>query len=433
VTPFIKATRGIIADRFFSEKKSIQRCLQQAWVGTDIPDIVGTLQQIALNLAFTTKAFQPIATVISGATPSAKRYRTSCFMVGGSLALLSLARELGCKKAAGILFGPAFPLLLHAENAARALSLDPLSRPVEYRFASLFLADLNQSVISHTSKKYGLGWTPTVYESTDMTRAWLEGSSAPLNNYLAHSSALMDPEVCKSFEILYHRSGVRNFRRLELEGAEDPAWLRNALTEQSLQEYPSEDVILCAIGSGDHNDAYASRGWDFEHVRQQGQDDGWEMDFVEVRDAQELAFHVLRHGDRGSRIRVLHYFGHGSRDSGEFGKLDQQGRSQLSLRKLFSGEDEQELLQAIRKYVDTVVLHTCSSAQTPPDRARRIANFAEGIYAGTKKEVTVVGLTGNDAFHALEHKRNRHNEILFLGKPVWYSSKVLRAKRPQTT
>lgn len=429
--PLIKAARETITEQFFSEKKVLQALLKRTWVDGDVPVTTYALQQLALNIAFRSRDHRPFVSLISGATPHAKRYQVSVLSVSGSFALLSLARELGCSKAARVLHGPALPLLLDAENRDRTCSLDPLSRPVEYRFASLFLADLNRVMISHTSEQCGLNWTPTELESIDITRAWLEGSSSPLNNYIAHGSDLTRAATCRSFKALYQGNGVRNFRRLDLYGAEDPSFLRDTLAEQSLQGCPSGDLILCAIGSGDHNDAYSSRGWEFEHVRQQGEIEGWNLDFVEVRDAQELAIHVLRHGQRGSRIRVLHYFGHGSPDSGEFGQLERDGRSQLSLRQLFSGRDEQELLTAIQQYVDTVVLHTCSAAQTPPNRTRKVANLAEGIYTGTQKQVTVIGLTGNDAFHSLEHTRNRNDEVLFLGKPVWYDAKVLRAKRLQ--
>jgi hypothetical protein len=200
--PFIKAARGTINEQFLSEKKVLESFLKRAWVDGDTPLTAYPLQQLVLNLAFRSRDYGPFASFISGATPHEQRYQPSTITASGSFALLSLARELGCSKAARILHGPALSLLLDAENRDRACSLEPLSRPVEYRFASLFLADLNRTMITHTSEKCGLTWTPSERESIDITNAWLEGSSSPLNNYIAHASALTDPATCRSFKAL---------------------------------------------------------------------------------------------------------------------------------------------------------------------------------------------------------------------------------------
>jgi hypothetical protein len=82
-------------------------------------------------------------------------------------------------------------------------------------------------------------------------------------------------------------------------GAEDPSRRSN-------------DLILFAVGSGYHNDAYASREWEAENMGQHVEIEGRELNFVEVQDAQELAFNQLRHGERWTRIRVLLYCGRGS-------------------------------------------------------------------------------------------------------------------------
>jgi hypothetical protein len=99
------------------------------------------------------------------------------------------------------------------------------------------------------------------------------------------------------------------------------------------------------------------------------------------------------------------------------------------LRELFSQPEQQELLATIEANVDTVTLHTCGSAQTPIARTRKITNLAEGMYIGTKRQVTIIGLTGQDAFSTLEHKRDRTNRIVFTGKPAWYRAKVLSSRR----
>ena len=426
------AALSVVSGAFLRAAPRLQPIFNRAWRGGTCENLVHPLQQIALNLAWNGSDTKSIAALVSSAVPSRQRYGVADQCISGSFALLSLAREYDCKKVASILYGEALQMLYDAELRSRAYSLEPLSRPVEYRLGSLFLSDLNRAMISVDSSKYGHAWTPTELEAIDITRSWLEGGSHPIVNFINHGALLIDKGALSSFEKLYQLNGVRNFLRLRLKGADNPWSLAQTIALQSSSPKGGEDIILCAVGSGDHNNAFISRAWEFEAIREQGESEGWRLDFVEVRSADELAFHILRHGERGSRIRVLHYFGHGSPISGEFGQLEKIHRSQLVLRELFSQPKQQELLATIEANVDTVTLHTCGSAQTPIARTRKITNLAEGMYIGTKRQVTIIGLTSQDAFSTLEHKRDRTNRIVFTGKPAWYRAKVLSARPGQT-
>lgn len=428
----LTAARSVVYEALLRAAPHLQTIFNRAWRGLPCETTVYPLQQISLNLAWESIDSKPIAALVSTAVPSRHRYTVADEIISGSFGLLSLAREHNCKKAASILHGAALQMLYDAELRGRVFSLEPLARPVEYRLASLFLSDLNRAMISVDSPKCGHAWTPTELEAIDITRSWLEGGSHPILNFINHGALLNELEPRSSFQQLYQHNGVRNFLRLRLKGADNPWSLAQTIALQSSAPHVGEDIILCAVGSGDHNNAFSVRAWDFEAIRKQGEDEGWRLDFVEVRTASELAFHILRHGERGSRIRVLHYFGHGSPTTGEFGQLDKTNRSQLALRELFSQPEQKELLASIQHNVDTVTLHSCSSAHTPSARTRKLANLAEGIYLGTKRKVTVIGLTGDDAFSTLEHKRDRTNRIVFTGKPAWHRARVLSARLEST-
>jgi hypothetical protein len=271
-------------------------------------------------------------------------------------------------------------------------------------------------------------WEPNTEEALDIARAWLEGGHYPIANYLSHFAALRDPIVAKHFGQLYQENGIRNIRRLQLSECEDPWFLVKHLSDCPSESTTSRDVILVAMSSSDHNDAYRERAWEFEDIRKSGETQGWEFDYVEVRDCSELAFHILRHQSQGSRVSVLHHLGHGSKDGAEFGKLDRDKRSELSRSEIFSDRDHRELCSIAQGTVDTWVLHHCSTAADDAKSNRRDSNLAEALHRATNQQVTVVGLRGNDAFDGFTHRRTSDNRVIFNGKPVWFGARRLQAK-----
>lgn len=138
--------------------------------------------------------------------------------------------------------------------------------------------------------------------------------------------------------------------------------------------------------------------------------------------------HTRPHHQQGSRIAVLHQLGHAEPSRAEFGYLHREKRSGLEVSSLFTNEDHRELCEIARDSVDTWVLHNCSVVAETPGSRRRLSNLTEALYEATEREISVVGLRGQDAFDALTHRRGSDGKVLFTGRPVWFG-----AKRPHGT
>lgn len=423
--PFYRATNGIIGDSFVRDGKLFSSIFGRAWRGNDASVATYYLHQIAINICASDGRFDDVSRIVKSATPPATKYSVSAALAGGAFALLSMTATLGDRRAMDVLFTSGLPHLCQAESVDRLFVVDPMSRPTEYRFASFFLADLVRANAEVAARRQGGYVDLTEDELLDITRSWLEGSHFPIQNYLRHSNSLCDISV-QTFQENYRHRGIRNFRRLELSDCDDPWFLTGYLAERPVTATSGQDIILVASGSGDHNDAFSARGWEFEGIRSAGYEQGWSFDYVEVRDSTELAYHILRHHQQGSRVAVLHHLGHGSHVGAEYGRLDGEQRSQIGLSTLFTQPDHRELCSIAHDAVDTWVLHHCSTAARSPDSSRRIANLSEAIYEATDRKVTVTALRGNDAFDELRHVRDSNNRVRFTGKPVWRGASILK-------
>lgn len=427
--PLLTATQNIIGDSLLESPKMLAALFRRAWTRGELSSTLYNSQQIALHLGMSESHYAKIGALVSLAAPSRNRYQVSPIEAGGAFALLSLSAELGHDKPRQALKTPGLLSLLHAEGIPGLEVINPLSRPTEYRFVSLYLAELLRAACSLNKIGAPKVFQPNRDESLDITQSWLEGSHFPITNYFRHIDALTDPTLAKTFGTLYNRHGIRNFMRLKLADSDDPWFLARIIAGRAVDITAGSRVIMIAASSGDHNDAYSERAWEFEEVRAAGESQGWQFDYVEVRDSAELAFHILRHQDQGSRVSVLHQLGHGCADSAEFGRLEQDARSQLTRRTLFSDPDQQELCGIASNAVDTWVLHHCSTADNSKGRNRKIANVAEALFTATDRQVNIVGFDGPDAFDSLTHRTNGRNEILFTGKPVWYGVRRFNAVR----
>jgi hypothetical protein len=423
--PFYRATNGIIGDSFVRDGKLFSSLFARAWRGGDASVPTYHLHQIAIHLCASDARFDDVSRIVKSATPPATKYSVSAALAGGAFALLSVSATLGDSRAAEVLLTSGLPHLSRAESVDRLFVIDPLSRPTEYRFASFFLADFLRANAEVAARRKGGHVDLTEDELLDITRSWLEGSHFPVHNFLGHSNALFDISV-PTFQENYRRNGIRNFKRLELSDCDDPLFLARYLAERPDTATAGHDIILVASGSGDHNDAFSARGWEFEGIRSAGYEQGWSFDYVEVRDSAELAYHIVRHRQQGSRVVVLHHLGHGSHVGAEYGRLEGEKRSQIGLSTLFTHPDHRELCSIARDSVDTWVLHHCSIAARTPDSSRRLSNLSEAIYEATDRKVTVTALRGNDAFDELRHVRDSNNRVRFTGKPVWKGASVLK-------
>jgi hypothetical protein len=417
----------IVGERFVCDGKVIAARLRRAWSGGEGSLEVYYLQQIAINLSTKESVYKDVAKVVVSAIPPQRRCALSASVTGGAFAMLAMSGQLGERRATKTLLAVGLPALAHAEATDTLFGLDPLSRPTEYRFSSFFLADLFRAHLGTSLTKAGFQWAPSDDEALDITRSWLEGSHFPVANFLRHCSALKGDHLAPLFKELYLHNGIRNFRRLELSECEDPWYLMRHLVERDTAATAGRDIILVAQGSGDHNDAFSERAWEFEEIRAAGETQGWEFDYVEVRDSVELGYHILRHHQQGSRVAVLHQLGHGSRESAEYGQLERDERSALDLSKLRTHPDHQEVCDIASKAVDTWVLHHCSTAAPKSEGSRKVSNLVEALRNATKRRVTITGLRGNDAFDDLSHRRDSRNRVVFTGKPVWMGAQRLRS------
>ena len=427
VVPFHRAIQTIVAERFAEDGGAIAALLGRAWSGGEGSVSVYYLQQIAIHLCMVGNVHKEVAKVVASSIPSPRRAAMSASLTGGAFALLAMCGQLGEERASRLLLGVGLEALAQAEMVDKLFVLDPLSRPTEYRFASYFLADLLRAHLSVHPKEAGSEWAPTDDEVLDITRSWLEGSHFPVRNFLRHCNALRRDLLAPSLKELYYRNGIRNFLRLELRECEDPWFLMNYLSDRDARATAGRDIILVAMSSGDHNDAFSERSWEYEAIRSAGDSQGWEFDYVEVRDSVELGYHILRHHDQGSRVAVLHHLGHGSREGAEYGHLEREGRSQLDLATLCTNRDHAEVCSIAAAAVDTWVLHHCSTAAPDTDRTRKISNLREALHKATDGKVNVTGLRGNDAFDELTHRRDSRGRVIFTGRAVWMGAQ--RAQR----
>lgn len=424
--PHAEAAQAAIYEAFFEIRNSLAAVFKHAWSSGQHSWTSEILQQIAINLAISSQEWEPMAALVHESLPAPHQYKVHRDIAPGSFGLLSLAYECGVEDANKLLC-EALPVLLGYESLGPTLC--PLSRPQEFRLVSLPLSDLVTDHIRRANQKSSYStWEPNISEAIDIARSWMEGSSYALTNFFRHLQAVIKPELLGPFGQLYCHRGVRNILRLQLSDCDTPWFLANTLAQSCAQPQRQSDVILCAVGSGDHNTAFLERAWEFEELRQQGERDRWALDYVEVRDPLELACHILRHHEEGSRVRVLHYFGHGDAKTAGFGKLDQPTRSHLSLRGLFNNPHQRELCSIIKDSVDAVVLHTCSAASDKIPSSRKAGNIAEALYAATDGQVTVTALKGMDAFRSLNHRRNRRNDIIFTSDAAYCERKTIRSR-----
>ena len=424
--PLHHAIREIVGERFVRDGGVIAGRLRRAWSGGEGSLEVYYLQQIAIHLFMNDSVYKDIAKVVGSAIPPQRRCAMSQCLTGGAFAMLAMSGQLGERRAHNILLGVGLDALARAETIDTLFGLDPLSRPTEYRFASFFFADLLQAQLGTYQNEVGFQWVPNDNEALDITRSWLEGSHFPVRNFLRHWNALKGDHLAPLFKELYHHNGIRNFRRLELSECEDPWYLVRHLVERDIAATAGRDIILVANGSGDHNDAFSERAWEFEGIRAAGETQGWEFDYVEVRDSVELGYHILRHHQQGSRVAVLHQLGHGSRETAEYGHLERDERSALDLSQLGTRREHQEVCDIASKAVDTWVLHHCSTAAPRSEGSRKVSNLVEALRNATKRKVTITGLRDNDAFDTLIHRRDSRNRVVFTGKPVWMGAQRLR-------
>lgn len=426
---YYRATAHIVGESFVRDRKILSSVLRRAWTGGDASPATYHLHQIAIHLCADEDYYREVAKVIRSATPASAKYSVSSALAGGAFSLLSVSSVLGDRQATSVLLRSGLDRLGQAEGVDRLFVVDPMSRPTEYRFTSLFFADLLRASFEVTARKTATTISYTDEQLLDITRSWLEGSHHPVHNYFAHSNALSSGGLLSTFLKNYSTNGIRNFKRLELSECEDPWFLMNDLAERPPLATAGGDVILVAIGSGDHNDAFRNRGWEFEGIRSSGEEQGWSFDLVEVRDSVELSYHILRHHQQGSRVAVLHHLGHGSHLGAEYGQIEREKRSEISLSSLFTDRDHRELCSIAKDAVDSWVLHHCSTAARVPGSTRRLSNLAEALYKATDRRVTITGLRGNDAFDELTHSRDSDNRVRFTGRPVWKSASVLQAAR----
>jgi hypothetical protein len=426
--PFHHAVQAIVGDALVRDAKLFSALFGRAWRGKEASVATYYLHQIAIHLCTCERRYDDVVGIVRSAAPSPGKYAVSAALAGGAFALLAVSAELGDRRAMSLLLTSGLEYLCGAETVDRLFVVDPLSRQTEYRFASYFFSDLLRATVGVAAKKTGSCVDLTEDELLDITRSWLEGSHFPVTNFLGHSAALRCAMSVSTFQENYRNNGIRNFKRLELTDCDDPWFLARYLAERSPTETAGGDVILVAAGSGDHNDAFSARGWEFEGIRSAGYEQGWSFDYVEVRDSTELAYHILRHHQQGSRVAVLHHLGHGSHVGAEYGRLEREGRSEIALSKVFTDPEHRELCSIAKEAVDTWVLHHCSTAARTPSSARKISNLSEAIYEATDGRVTVTGLRGHDAFDELRHVRDTKNRVRFTGKPVWTGAAVLKGQ-----
>ena len=439
VEPFHHAVRQIVGEYFCESDKVISSMLHRAWTRESCSDRLYYLQQIALNLCTADECFKQVLRIAGAAIPSARQYNVSPLMAGGSFALISICVLYGKDRAHKLLLTEGMDSLSAAEAIGRSsvdsigrfFVVDPLSRPTEYRFTSFMFANLLTSHFDVHARRVGCSWEPSFDEALDITRSWFEGGHYPISNFFGSCKALRSDGLYSTFETLYRQNSIRNINRLKLSDCDDPWFLARHLAERPVEDATGRDVVLVAMSSGDHNDAYSERSWELEGIRAAGEEQGWNLDYVEVRDSTELAYHILRHHERGSRVAVLHQLGHGSVEGAEFGNLEREQSSGLLHASLFTNRDAVELCSIAREAVDTWVLHNCSSATDKPIAGRKLSNLAHALYEAMDRKVTVRGLRGMDAFDRLTHRRGADNRVLFTGKPVWFGSKTWKGARSQ--
>lgn len=427
--PFHHATKQIVGEYFCESGKAISSIFHRAWTKSTTSLRAYHLQQIALNLCTTDESYKQVLTIVGAAIPAPRHYKVSAALSGGAFALISICGEFGDRRTNKLLLTAGINSLSAAESTERLFVVDPLARPTEYRFTSFCFSDLLRAHCGVLTTKLGHPWSPTSEEAIDITRSWFEGGHYPIGNFFANCLAIGEDRHVLTFKKLFHQNGIRNINRLKLSDCDDPWFLARHLAERSADDVAGKDVILVAMSSGDHNDAYSERSWELEGIRVAGEDQGWSLDYVEVRDNTELAYHILRHHERGSRVAVLHQLGHGCSEGAEFGHLEREQRSVLSTPQLCTDRDAVELCAIAREAVDTWVVHGCSSAAENRESRRRLSNFAHALYEALDRDVTVRGLRGQDAFDELAHRRGPDNRVLFTGKPVWFGSKTWKGER----
>jgi hypothetical protein len=420
-----RASQQIIGESFCESRKAIASLFHRGWTSGKLSVAAYHLQQIAINLACATDFDGHIAKTVSASLPAVAKYDVSPVLMGGSFALLSLCGEHGDRRATRVLMRRGLTDLAAAEDYLDGAVIEGMSKPSEFRLACFFLSDLLRAHMTVDADKCASSWIPGRNEALDITTSWLEGGRYPIRNMVQHCNELYQHGLFSEFGTLYHQNGIRNFGRLKLDDCEEPWFLMKHLSNRPIGATAGEDIILVAMSSGDHNEAYRERSWELEGIRATGEEQGWHFDYVEVRDSTELAYHILRHHQQGSRVAVLHQLGHGDPNSAEFGYLHRERRSGLEVSSLFTNKESRELCEIARESVDTWVLHNCSTAAETSGSRRRLSNLTEALYEATEKEISVVGLRGQDAFDALTHRRGSDGKVVFTGRPVWVGAKRL--------
>lgn len=428
VRPLHRAVQQTIGESFNESRRAIASLFHRGWSSGTFS--VGTyfLQQIAINLACATDVDGHIAKMVGASLPAVAKYDVHPILMGGSFALVSMCGAYGDRKATRLLMRRGLPDLAAAEDYLDGAVIEGLSRPSEFRLSCFFLSDLLRAHMTVDADTVQSSWIPGRNEALDITTSWLEGGRYPIRNMVQHCNELYKHRLFSEFGTLYHQNGVRNFGRLKLDDCEEPWFLMKHLSNRPVAATAGEDIILVAMSSGDHNEAYRERSWELEGIRATGEEQGWHFDYVEVRDSTELAYHILRHHQQGSRVAVLHQLGHGDPAGAEFGYLHREKRSGLEVSALFTNKEHRELCKIARDSVDTWVLHNCSVAAETPGSRRRLSNLTEALYEATEREISVVGLRGQDAFDALTHRRGSDGKVLFTGRPVWFGAKRLHGR-----
>jgi hypothetical protein len=416
----------ILADRIVSEGFIVSHLLKVYWT-VGYGDSNGKpLQELLLNIGQLDAYVDGVVSIIIEAYRGSNCTKLSPRLLGGALALLAFTHVHGyCHDGPTSLRLASMVLEREAVLCGHGVG-NKSAAPLEYDLTSRLLGDL----LIETAKQHApfntSQWIPSSTEAMDLASAWLEGSIHPFANFRQHMQWFVEGNTSVLFSELYRRNGIRNFARLRTARAEDPWELVRALAAPPEQVIAGRPVVLCAVGSSDHNSAFMDRGGEFNELWQQSLTQGWEMDFVEVRDVTELALQLTRLEACGSRV-FLHLFGHGDRESLDLSDQARGGPSSLLRRELWTDKDSRELMDVIARCVDSIVLHSCSSASDTGKPDRKVSNLVEAVHRATGRKVTVTGLVTNSCFQHLTPRRDGGGRLVPEVKPVWDGSVTLRA------